>query len=103
MRETFFGPLIEDVEAKIQKQMGERWDRDLFENHLMGYTMRTARHRLVAWHDVRNPEAEPLFIELYDHITDPGETTNIAAKEPDLVARLVKRQARGWKAAMAKK
>ena len=47
MRETFFGPLIEEVEARIIAQQKERWDRDLFENHLMGYAMRTDRYRLV--------------------------------------------------------
>ncbi|MEM1295962.1 MAG: sulfatase, partial [Verrucomicrobiota bacterium] len=38
MRETFFGPLIKEVEGRIIAQHGEVWDRDLFENHLMGYT-----------------------------------------------------------------
>ena len=38
MRETFFGPLIEEVEQRIIKQQGDKWDRDLFEKHLMGYT-----------------------------------------------------------------
>ena len=37
MRETFFGPLIEEVEGRIIEQQGDLWDRDLFENHLMGY------------------------------------------------------------------
>lgn len=38
MRETFFGPLIKEVEERIIAQQGERWDRDLYENKLMGYT-----------------------------------------------------------------
>ena len=40
MRETFFGPLIEQVEARIVEQQGDRWDREFFENHLTGYTVR---------------------------------------------------------------
>ena len=36
MRETFFGPLIEEVEARIIQQQDDRWDRELFEQHLMG-------------------------------------------------------------------
>ena len=51
VRETFFGPLIEKVEDRIIKQQGEKWDRDLFENDLMGYAMRTDRYRLVVWKD----------------------------------------------------
>jgi iduronate 2-sulfatase len=88
MRQTFFGPLIEEVEAKIIKQQGKRWNRDLFENHLMGYTLRTGRHRLVVWRDHRDPKAEPVFVELYDHQSDPSETTNIAADHAELVRKL---------------
>ena len=59
--ETFFGPLIKEVE-KNQKQQGGLWDRDLFENHLMGYTIRTERHRLVAWLDYRDTERILFFL-----------------------------------------
>jgi iduronate 2-sulfatase len=91
MRETFFGPLIEEVEERIIAQQGDKWDRDLFENHLMGYTMRTDRHRLVVWRDHRDATAEPVFVELYDHQEDPVETVNVAGENPELVRRL-KRQ-----------
>ncbi|MEM9259538.1 MAG: sulfatase, partial [Bacteroidota bacterium] len=57
MRETYFGPLIEKVEDRIKKQMGESWDRELFEQHLMGYAMRTDQYRLVVWRDQRAPAA----------------------------------------------
>lgn len=99
MRQTFFGPLIEEVEQRIIKQQGNTWNRDLFENHLMGYTMRTDRYRLVAWQDYRDPEADPVFVELYDHQTDPSETTNIAATNPKLVRRLITQFQGGWKIA----
>jgi iduronate 2-sulfatase len=82
MRQTFFGPLIEAVEERIKRQQGKLWDRELFENHLMGYSLRTNRHRLVAWLDYRNVHAEPLFLELYDHAKDPKESQNIAKKFP---------------------
>jgi len=89
MRETYFGPLIQEVEGRIIDQQQEKWDRELFENDLMGYAMRTDRYRLVVWKDRRNPDEKPLFIELYDHQTDPSETHNIAQKKPALVAKLL--------------
>ena len=91
MRQTFFGPLIEAVEERIKRQQGKLWDRELFENHLMGYSLRTNRHRLVAWLDYRNVHAEPLFLELYDHAKDPKESQNIAKKFPDKTQALLTR------------
>jgi iduronate 2-sulfatase len=88
MRETFFGPLIKEVEDRIKAQQGDSWNRDLFEDHLMGYTLRTDRYRLVVWRDHRDPKAEPLYVELYDHERDPNETTNVAANHPTLVKKL---------------
>ena len=101
MRETYFGPLIEEVESRIIAQQEEHWDREMFENHLMGYTMRTDQYRLMAWRDRRTPEAAPLFIELYDHQVDPTESINIADKEPELVAQLLAQLNAGWKGNLA--
>ena len=89
MRETFFGPLIEEVENKIKQQQGRQWDRDLFENHLMGYTIRTEYYRLVAWLDYRNVHAEPVYVELYDHRKDSNETKNVAKEFPAKVKELL--------------
>jgi iduronate 2-sulfatase len=100
MRETWFGPLIKEVEQRIIDQQGDKWDRDLFEQHLMGYTMRTDRYRLVVWRDHRDTDAKPVYVELFDHRTDPNETKNVAADRPDLVRRLTKRLDAGWKAAL---
>ncbi len=90
MRQTFFGPLIEEVEERIIAQQGDTWDRDLFENHLMGYSARTEQYRLVLWRDHRDPTAAPVNVELFDHAVDPNETTNIAKENPELVVRLTK-------------
>lgn len=97
MRETYFGPLIEEVESRIMAQQGEKWDRDLFENNLMGYTMRTDKYRLVVWKDRSQPEKEPLFIELFDHQTDPAETKNLAAEQPAILSQLMTQFKQGWK------
>lgn len=96
MRETYFGPLIEEVEERIKEQQGDKWNRELFENNLMGYAMRTEQYRFIVWKDRANPDKEPIFIELYDHKTDPLETINIAENNPDLVAQLMKRFNKGW-------
>ncbi|MDO6802416.1 sulfatase [Wenyingzhuangia sp. 1_MG-2023] len=89
-RTTFFMPLIEKIEAKIEKQMGDKWDRDTFERFVMGYAMRTDSYRLVLWKDRRRPNEEPLYVELYDHKKDPIESVNIAKENPKLVAKLTK-------------
>jgi iduronate 2-sulfatase len=91
MRQTFFGPLIEQVERRIMAQAGAAWDREFFENDLMGYALRTDRYRLVVWRDRRDRNAPPLFVELYDHHKDPLETVNIASQHPELVAQLAAR------------
>ncbi len=100
MRETWFGPLIKEVEGRIINQQGDKWDRELFEQHLMGYAMRTDRYRLVVWRDHRTPDADPLFVELYDHQDDPHETKNIADAKPKVVSELRKQLDSGWKAAL---
>jgi len=101
MRETYFGPLIEDVESRIKRQQGVKWDRDMFENHLMGYSMRTDSHRLVIWKDNRQKDNEPLFVELYDHNIDPAETKNIASTSKELVGTLIDQFNKGWQGNLA--
>ncbi len=88
MRETFFGPLIARVEERIADQFGEDWNREFFENHLMGYGVRSATHRMVLWRDHRDADADPVFVELFDHRTDPGETRNVADEHPEVVEKL---------------
>jgi iduronate 2-sulfatase len=100
MRETWFGPLIEEVEARIIKQQGDKWNRELFEQHLMGYTMRTDRYRLVVWRDHRDAKAEPIYVELFDHKSDPHETKNVASDNPEIVSELTKQLDAGWKLAL---
>ena len=96
MRETWFGPLIKEVEERIIAQQGEKWDRELFEKHLMGYSMRTDRYRLVLWRDHRDTKLPPVFVELFDHENDPQETKNIATDNPDIVGELTALFDEGW-------
>ena len=78
--ERFFGPLMAEVESKLRQEHGARYDQKLFEQYLMGYTMRTDRYRFTIWVDRRAPESEPFAVELYDHERDPRETVNIAGR-----------------------
>jgi hypothetical protein len=55
----------------------------------MGYSMRTDRHRVTIWLDVRNPDAEPITVELYDHVEDPDENVNVAGNPVN--ARLIRK------------
>ena len=89
-RNSFFAPLIEKIETKIENQLGDKWNRAAFEEFVMGYAMRTDRYRLVLWKDRRHPNDAPLFVELFDHELDPNETTNIAVANPILVKTLTK-------------
>ncbi|MDW7692177.1 sulfatase [Flammeovirgaceae bacterium SG7u.111] len=102
MRETYFGPLIEEVEGRIISQQKEKWDRDLFENNLMGYAMRTDNYRLIVWKDRTQPEVAPVYVELFDHKADPSETKNIADENPELVEKLLLQFDQGWKGNLAK-
>jgi iduronate 2-sulfatase len=102
MRDTFFGPLIEEVEDRIIEQQKEKWNRELFENTLMGYAMRTEQYRLIVWKDRAHLEKEPLFIELYNHKNDPSETKNIADEDSDVVAKLLIQFDKGWRGNLPK-
>ncbi|MBI5385357.1 MAG: sulfatase-like hydrolase/transferase [Verrucomicrobia bacterium] len=54
---------------------------------LIGRAVRTERHRLVEW---KKPgaAADTGIPELYDYQTDPEETKNLAAEQPEVVAQL---------------
>lgn len=97
MRETYFGQLISEVESRIKHQQQDKWQRDLFEQYLMGYSMRTNRYRMISWVDVRQMNQKPIFVELYDHENDANEAVNIALNEPELVNELLIQLAKGLK------
>ena len=70
---------------------------------LMGYAVRTDRHRYVEWRDWKKATIQAR--ELYDHTTDPNETKNLA-KEPAQKENLKQLQQilqSGWKAALPTK
>ena len=56
---------------------------------ILGRAVRTERYRLVEWKTPGAP-AESAELELYDYEIDPGETKNLAAEQPKVVAKLRK-------------
>jgi iduronate 2-sulfatase len=54
---------------------------------MIGRAVRTARHRLVEWKKIGAPP-DSAVLELYDYESDPAETKNLAADQPEVVARL---------------
>jgi len=70
---------------------------------IMGYAVRTQRHRYVEWRNGKTGKVQAR--ELYDHQTDPNETKNLA-NEPDQKENLKSLQQilqSGWKAALPEK
>ena len=53
----------------------------------LGRAIREARYRMVEWKKPGTP-ADEAINELYDYESDPAETANIAAQQPEIVARL---------------
>jgi iduronate 2-sulfatase len=53
----------------------------------LGRAIRTERYRLVEWKEPGAP-ASTADLELYDYQEDPGETKNLAAEKPAVVAKL---------------
>ncbi len=53
----------------------------------IGRAIRTERHRFVEW---KKPgaSADTAELELYDYQTDPFETRNLAADQPEVVHQL---------------
>jgi iduronate 2-sulfatase len=59
----------------------------VFPKARLGRAIRTDRHRLVEWKNPGAPD-DTAELELYDYDTDPHETANLAATQPELVASL---------------
>ncbi len=60
------------------------WENISYSYFMNGISMRTERYRFTKYFR----KAEPT-IELYDHQTDPNETRNIAAENPEIVKNLL--------------
>ncbi|HEV2295958.1 MAG TPA: sulfatase [Tepidisphaeraceae bacterium] len=107
-------PLPEGLEGRSFKPLlgstARPWKRAAFSqyprqanNRVMGYSIRTESHRYTEWQTGwETPETATVIArELYDHTTDPRETTNLAARpdQAEIVKALADQLKDGWQAA----
>ncbi|HUG68890.1 MAG TPA: sulfatase-like hydrolase/transferase [Pirellulaceae bacterium] len=75
-------PVLRDSTARVRDHAYH-----VFSKAKLGRAIRTERYRLVEWNNVGEP-SELAELELYDYETDPLETRNLAAQQPQVVAEL---------------
>ena len=93
---TSLVPLMRDPQREWKSAAFSQYPRG---RGVMGYSMRTDRHRFTRWQ--KRQGGEVVATELYDHQEDPQENVNLAERpeHKDLVARLARQLEAGWKAA----
>ncbi len=96
-----FKPVLDDPRRPWKQAAFSQYPRSVDGRALMGYSMRTARHRFTLWVD-RNDHSKVNAMELYDHQVDPQENTNIANLPANaaLVGRLTAQLRAGYQAAL---
>lgn len=75
-------PVLKDPTARVRDHAYHCYPKEK-----LGRAIRTERHRLVEWKQVGAP-AGSAVIELYDYESDPLETRNLAAEQPEIVKQL---------------
>ena len=76
-------PVLRDPTTSLRDHAYHAYPR----GERIGRAIRTERHRFVEWKTPGAP-ADTAELELYDYQADPGEQKNLAASQPDVVARL---------------
>lgn len=80
---TSLVPVLKNSEASVRDHAYHAYPR----GPRMGRAIRTDRYRLVEWKRPGADQEEAVF-EVYDYQEDPGETRNLAASRPELLAQL---------------
>lgn len=83
-------PLFQDANASVKTAAISQFKRRQRNRELMGYTMRTDRHRYVEWLD--RATAKTVDRELYDHANDPEENENVAFEGDQSLLNRLSRQ-----------
>ncbi len=102
-------PLLEKPDRPWKTAVFSQYPRSFQGNRhrksgdIMGYAVRTQRHRYVEWRNGKTGKAQAR--ELYDHQTDPHETKNLAkeATQKENLKRLQQTLQSGWRAALPEK
>jgi len=99
-------PLLENPDQAWKSAAFSQYPRSRTGNRhrrhgdIMGYAVRTNHHRYVEWRDWNTGKVEAH--ELYDHRSDPDETTNLASdpEHAEQIKKLGKVLTNGWKGAL---
>ncbi len=93
-----FAPLLEDPTRPWKTAAFSQYPR----GELMGYSLRTPRHRYTEWRNRKTGEIDA--VEIYDHERDPQENINLAAEEGHAALReeLAALMSAGWPGARPK-
>jgi arylsulfatase A-like enzyme len=96
-----FKPVLERPDRPWKTAAFSQYPRSNGGRNLMGYSMRTERHRFTVWVE-RGNLAQVEAVELYDHQADPQENQNLAAEpgQQPLVERLMTQWRGGWRGAL---
>jgi len=79
---TSLVPVLRNPSARVRDYAYMVWPKDK-----IGRAIRTERYRFVEWKAPGEP-AETAELELYDYLTDPLETENLASRLPQVVTKL---------------
>ena len=82
--------MLADPKTSVKEVAISQYKRRERNRELMGYTMRTDRHRYVEWLD--RATAKTIERELYDHESDPHENENIAYEGDEALLGRLSRQ-----------
>jgi len=68
----------------VNNPLTQNWEEASYGYFKNGISLRTERYRFTKYFRSQEPT-----IELYDHQTDPNETKNIAAENPEIIEQLL--------------
>ena len=92
-RKEYFNHALNDIEGRIRIENPDT-PIAVFQENVIGYTIRDNRYRCVAWVDQSKAPWKIIGTELYDQVNDPDETVNMASTAQTTATEL---KTRMWK------
>ena len=74
----------ESLTGLMKNLQDKNWRNTAYSYFRNGISVRTEDYRMMKYYRKQQPE-----IELYNHITDPNETKNVAAENPEIIKKLL--------------